>query len=189
MDEDKVHAHPNTATLDVSRLAARVKGKSIDALPKLISPRLFMPRINLGCSSVQATLIRFRYPTLEVGTSFARKRTIYEADIKKMEYLKPVMRETPRLHPTGTLIVKEERQSTMKLIAFKPERFQGRGSSLDYRGSGKRTCPGITFATAAVELALSQLPYHFDWKFHNETKLEQLDMTESARRLLSLYFA
>ncbi|KAB2621277.1 cytochrome P450 71D8-like [Pyrus ussuriensis x Pyrus communis] len=75
---------------------------------------------------------------------------------------------------------------------FLPERFQG--SSVDFRGTnfelvpfggGRRMCPGISFATASIELALSHLLYHFDWKLpnangnSNETKLlEELDMTE-----------
>ncbi|KAE9604211.1 hypothetical protein Lal_00001779 [Lupinus albus] len=70
--------------------------------------------------------------------------------------------------------------------SFKPERFLN--TSFDFRGtdfqflpfgSGRRICPGITFATPNLELALAQLLYHFDWKLPNEMKSEEIDMTES----------
>ncbi|KAH9745230.1 hypothetical protein KPL70_003988 [Citrus sinensis] len=69
---------------------------------------------------------------------------------------------------------------------FQPERFEG--SSTDFKGNhfelipfggGRRICPGISFATANIELGLAQLMYHFDWKLANGERLEDLDMSEN----------
>ncbi|XP_050282566.1 premnaspirodiene oxygenase-like isoform X3 [Quercus robur] len=81
---------------------------------------------------------------------------------------------------------------------FWPERFHG--SSIDLKGTnfefipfggGRRICPGMSFALAIVELVLSQLLFHFNWKLPNDTKLEELDISESlgltCRRRNDLY--
>ncbi|XP_028799812.1 cytochrome P450 71D10-like [Neltuma alba] len=68
---------------------------------------------------------------------------------------------------------------------FEPKRFLStstdynfKGLNFDYIpfGAGRRICPGITFATPVLELLLSNLLYHFDWKLPEGTKL---DMDES----------
>ncbi|XP_054814376.1 cytochrome P450 71D10-like [Prosopis cineraria] len=71
---------------------------------------------------------------------------------------------------------------------FEPERFLN--ASIDYNfkgtefkyipfGSGRRICPGVSFAVVLVEIMLSTLLYHFDWKLPNGLEHEKLDMTEN----------
>ncbi|XP_021720180.1 cytochrome P450 71A25-like [Chenopodium quinoa] len=68
---------------------------------------------------------------------------------------------------------------------FNPERFIN--SSTDFKGqdfelipfgSGRRICPGITFAIANNELVLANLMHKFDWMLPGGADGETLDMTE-----------
>ncbi|XP_077230089.1 premnaspirodiene oxygenase-like [Tasmannia lanceolata] len=77
---------------------------------------------------------------------------------------------------------------------FEIERFSR--NSIDFKGqdfefipfgAGRRGCPGMLFGLATIELALSNLLYHFHWKLPHGMKAENLDMREafgltSARR-------
>ncbi|KAE8681170.1 putative Cytochrome P450 [Hibiscus syriacus] len=65
---------------------------------------------------------------------------------------------------------------------FCPERFIG--STVDYRGlhfellpfgAGRRVCPGVEMGMAAVELALANLLYGFDWEMPTGMNEEDLD--------------
>ena len=70
--------------------------------------------------------------------------------------------------------------------SFKPERFDR--SSVDLKGTnfeflpfgaGRRICPGITYASANIKLALARLLLCFDWQLPHGMKPEDLDMTET----------
>ncbi|KAM3327278.1 hypothetical protein P3S67_002404 [Capsicum chacoense] len=65
---------------------------------------------------------------------------------------------------------------------FIPERFLN--NDIDFKreeyelipfGTGRRGCPGITLGIAAIELALSNLLYAFDWELHCGLKNEDID--------------
>ncbi|CAN0915499.1 Cytochrome P450 71D10 [Linum grandiflorum] len=72
---------------------------------------------------------------------------------------------------------------------FIPERFLASNTTVNYVdkdrfeftpfGAGRRMCPGISFASANIELPLAKLLYHFDWILPGGMKHQDLDMAES----------
>ncbi|WCJ37119.1 cytochrome P450 family 71 subfamily B polypeptide 23 [Euphorbia peplus] len=162
----------------------------------------------------------------ELRQKFNGKASINEADLHDLNYMKLVLKETFRLHPSVPLLVPREcRESCViggfdipvktKIMVnvwamgrdpkywgedaekFRPERFLD--SSIDFKGhnfeylpfgAGRRSCPGMSFGVANVEIALAKLLYHFDWKLPDGMIPENLDMTEkiggTTRRLSDL---
>ncbi|PWZ14723.1 Cytochrome P450 71A2 [Zea mays] len=73
---------------------------------------------------------------------------------------------------------------------FRPERFLAGSEAravdvrgTDYQllpfGTGRRICPGISVALAALELALASLLRHFDWELPSGTHSADMDMLEA----------
>ncbi|KAJ0785573.1 putative cytochrome P450 [Helianthus annuus] len=74
---------------------------------------------------------------------------------------------------------------------FRPQRFLK--NKIDYKGlhfewlpfdAGRRTCPGIQFGVAIMELAVANIVYKFDVGLPNGVKHEDLDMSEKYGVLL-----
>jgi cytochrome P450 len=73
--------------------------------------------------------------------------------------------------------------------AFRPERFEGTGDAVDFRGAdfefipfgaGRRMCPGMALGLVNMELALAGLLYHFDWTLPDgDGDGKVLDMSEA----------
>uniref|UniRef100_M8CIH9 Putative Cytochrome P450 71D11 n=1 Tax=Aegilops tauschii TaxID=37682 RepID=M8CIH9_AEGTA len=68
---------------------------------------------------------------------------------------------------------------------FRPERFEN--NHLNYKGThfefipfgtGRRQCPGIQFSSSLIEMALTNLLYHFDWMLPSGIDLASFDMSE-----------
>ncbi|KAI7756204.1 hypothetical protein M8C21_032410, partial [Ambrosia artemisiifolia] len=69
---------------------------------------------------------------------------------------------------------------------FRPERFlknpfSYKGVHFEWLpfGAGRRSCPGVQFGVAIVELALANIVYRFDVGLPNGVKHEDLDMSET----------
>ncbi|XP_074265712.1 cytochrome P450 71A22-like [Silene latifolia] len=65
-----------------------------------------------------------------------------------------------------------------KRFVMDPMDFRGQDFKFIPFGAGRRSCPGVSFATVSMELVLATLVKAFDWKLPAEAEPESLDMTE-----------
>ncbi|XP_065011915.1 desmethyl-deoxy-podophyllotoxin synthase-like [Musa acuminata AAA Group] len=154
----------------------------------------------------------------EVRETVGEKGKVTEEDIDGMNYMRLIIKETLRLHPPIPLLLPRECREASEVLGyqipektrvlvniwalgrdprywdnateFEPERFKGRNSMVDFKGTnfeflpfgaGKRMCPGMSFGLASLETSLASLIYHFDWELPtgDEQKPIELDMSET----------
>ncbi|KAI6688744.1 hypothetical protein NL676_025572 [Syzygium grande] len=143
----------------------------------------------------------------EVREVFDRRGKADETGLPELEYLKLVIKECLRMHPSVPLLLPRECREKVRdkrvrdpsqdqsgqtpstgttPRPFTPERFKDspidyKGTSFEYIpfGAGRRMCPGMNFGLANVDLPLAMLLYHFDWELPEGMKSEELDMSES----------
>ncbi|KAM3393593.1 hypothetical protein ACQJBY_014365 [Aegilops geniculata] len=68
---------------------------------------------------------------------------------------------------------------------FRPERFENNntnynGTYFEFTpfGAGRRQCPGIQFSSSVMEMALTNILYHFNWKLPDGARPISLEMSE-----------
>ncbi|RCV43068.1 hypothetical protein SETIT_9G266200v2 [Setaria italica] len=112
---------------------------------------------------------------LEIRHSMAGQ--VHEVALSNLGYLKAIIKETLRLHPSAALVPRVC-LNNCKIQGYDMPQGTICRDHLTPFGTGRRICPGINFANANMEIALASLLYHFDWKLPVGLKPEKLDMTE-----------
>nr|POE56154.1 geraniol 8-hydroxylase [Quercus suber] len=90
-----------------------------------------------------------------------------ESYISKFNYLRAIVKETLRLHPSVPFLFPQQD------IDYKGQDFE-----LIPFGAGRRICPGLPLANRMVHLMLASLVHYFAWKLPNEMRPEDMDMAE-----------
>ncbi|XWS24304.1 hypothetical protein CRYUN_Cryun28dG0089600 [Craigia yunnanensis] len=105
-----------------------------------------------------------KYDKLDIHVG--KDKLVEESDIKKLIYLQAIVKETLRLYPAGPLSVHHESM----------EDCVGQNFELIPFGSGRRMCPGVSFALQVLELTLASLLQGFELGTPSD---EPVDMSEA----------
>ena len=135
----------------------------------------------------------------ELDIQVGRERHVKELDVKNLEYLQAILKETMHLYHAAPLLVPHESLEDCTLAGyniptgtrllvnvpklhrdpsvwvdpteFRPERFLTTHKGVDVKGqhfelipfgSGRRMCPGISFALQVTQLTLATLLHTFE---------------------------
>ncbi|KAM3731522.1 hypothetical protein ACB098_12G169800 [Castanea mollissima] len=124
----------------------------------------------------------------ELDLHVGKDKWVEESDIRNLNYLQAIVKETLRLYPAGPVTGLREAMEDCNVggyyvpkgthprvwsnpSEFKPERFMTTHANVDVRGQkfeyipisfGRRSCPGLTFGMQVVHLALARLLQGFD---------------------------
>ncbi|KAG5230993.1 cytochrome P450 [Salix suchowensis] len=131
----------------------------------------------------------------ELDIHVSRERQVKESDMKNLVYLQAIIKETFRLYPAAPLSIPHESMEECTIHRdpqvwsdpdeFRPERFLTDHKNCDFRGqhfefipfgSGRRMCPGVSFAIQILNLVLSTLLHGFEIETLNDAPI---DMTET----------
>ncbi|XP_028777561.1 3,9-dihydroxypterocarpan 6A-monooxygenase-like [Neltuma alba] len=143
----------------------------------------------------------------EMDSMVGTRRLVKESDVPNLPYLRAVVKEVLRLHPSAPFALRQSAEDcsingydvkgqTRTLVnvyaimrdpqvwpnpeEFLPERFlegnamEMKGQDLSYVpfGSGRRGCPGASFALTVMHSTIAALIQCFDWKVKGGTKVD-----------------
>ncbi|PHT32918.1 hypothetical protein CQW23_29255 [Capsicum baccatum] len=114
----------------------------------------------------------------ELDTNVGRNRWVEESDVKELVYFQAVVKETLWLYPPAPLLAPHESVKDCIVQGYHiPKGVDVRGHHYEFIpfGSGRRSCPGITYATQVTHLAIAHVLQGFDFSTPSD---EPLDMKE-----------
>ncbi|KAJ1436732.1 Cytochrome P450 [Sesbania bispinosa] len=111
----------------------------------------------------------------EIDSVIGKSRLIQESYLPNLPYLRAIVKETLRIHPTAPLLGRESSESSNVCgyeIPTKSLLFVNLWSmSLGQRG--RRVCPGASLALHAVPINLPAMIQCFEWKVDGTVNMEE----------------